>query len=309
MTCSLCNGTGWKLVEQGARSAVARCDCWQETLIDRLLTEAQIPRRYQHCDLDRFVTYENESLENAVKQARFIAERFPVVSKGLFLLGRPGVGKTHLAAAVIKQVIRHKRAHALFYDTRQLLRVIRETYNPVVRATESDVLRPVMEAELLVLDDLGAEKTSEWVEETLNLIVNTRYSERRLSIFTSNYDISDDPTDPDSLQVRVGFRMYSRLHEMCEFLHMDGADYRELPLNGGVDDLQALWKLRKRPLTSRRTPPKAQGSGAAASSGQALSAAPASQGALPSRSVSQARARLTQQDPLELKWRGGKAGT
>ncbi len=78
--------------------------------------------------------------KNAVKQARFIAERFPVVSKGLFLLGRPGVGKTHLAAAVLKQVIRQKRAHALFYDTRQLLRVIRETYNPVVRTTEMDVL-------------------------------------------------------------------------------------------------------------------------------------------------------------------------
>jgi DNA replication protein DnaC len=308
MTCSLCNGTGWKLVEQGGRSAVSRCDCWQETLIDRLLTDAQIPRRYQHCDLDRFVTYENESLENAVKQARFIAERFPVVSKGLFLLGRPGVGKTHLAAAVVKQVIRQKRAHALFYDTRQLLRVIRETYNPVVRTTEMDVLKPVTDAELLVLDDLGAEKTSEWVDETLNLIVNTRYSERRLTIFTSNYDISDDPTDPDSLQVRVGYRMYSRLHEMCEFLHMDGADYRELPLNGGVDDLQALWKLRKRhPVTSRRMPPKAQGAGAGAAFATAASGAAAP--ALPSRSIGQARARLTQQDPLELKWRGGKAGT
>jgi DNA replication protein DnaC len=173
--------------------------------------------------------------------------------------------------------------------------VIRETYNPVVRTTESDVLKPVMEAELLVLDDLGAEKTSEWVDETLNLIVNTRYSERRLSIFTSNYDISDDPSDPDSLQVRVGFRMYSRLHEMCEFLHLDGADYRELPLNGGVDDLQALWKLRKRPVASRRPAPKGSTSAPAAA-------------ALPSRSMSQARARLTQ-DPLELKWRGGKAGT
>jgi hypothetical protein len=139
-----------------------------------------------------------------------------------------------------------------------------------------------MEAELLVLDDLGAEKTSEWVDETLNLIVNTRYAERRLTLFTSNYDISDDPTDPDSLQVRVGFRMYSRLHEMCEFLHLDGADYRELPLNGGVDDLQALWKLRSRPPASRRP--------------------------LPSRSSSQARARLSP-DAIDLKWRGGKAGT
>ena len=88
-----------------------------------------------------------------------------------------------------------------------------------------------------MLDDLGAEKTSEWVEETLNLIVNTRYSEKRTTIFTSNYDDNPDNTDPDSLLFRIGFRMRSRLHEMCEFLYLDGADYRELPPNGGVDDL------------------------------------------------------------------------
>ena len=122
--------------------------------------------------------------------------------------------------------------------------MIRSTYDPVNRTQEMDVLRPVMEADLLVLDDLGAEKTSEWVEETLNLIVNTRYSEQRTTIFTSNYDDNPDSTDPDSLLFRIGFRMRSRLHEMCEFLYLDGADYRELPPNGGVDDLMTMWKMR-----------------------------------------------------------------
>ena len=125
----------------------------------------------------------------------------------------------------------------MFYDTRDLLRLIRSTYDPSTRTTELDILRPVMTAELLVLDDLGAEKTSEWVEETMNLIVNTRYNEQRLTIFTSNYPDIPDETDPNALLFRIGHRMRSRLHEMCEFKELDGADYRELPTNGGVDDL------------------------------------------------------------------------
>lgn len=280
MPCTLCNDTGWKLVETGAgKSAVTRCDCWRETLVDKLLIEARIPRRYQHCSLDRFETYENASLQNALKESRALAQAFPVVRKGLFFLGQPGVGKTHLAVALMKHVVQKNRTHGLFYDLSELLRVIRGTYNPTVGTSESDVLRPVMEAEFLILDDLGREKTSQWVEETLNLIVNTRYNERRLTIFTSNYD-NLDLADPDSLPVRVGARMYSRLHEMCEFVYLDGADYRELPVNGGVDELKTLWHQRKRHRQ-----------------------------ALPARSKSQARARVSLGSSPELKWSGGKAGT
>ena len=99
---------------------------------------------------------------------------------------------------------RRSSVRGLFYDVRDLLRVIRSTYNPVVRTAEMDILRPVMDAELLVLDDLGAEKPSEWVEETINLIVNTRYNERRPTIFTTNFEDVPDETDLDSLRVRVG---------------------------------------------------------------------------------------------------------
>jgi DNA replication protein DnaC len=119
------------------------------------------------------------------------------------------------------------------------------------------VLRPVMTADLLVLDDLGAEKTSEWVEETMNLIVNTRYNERRVTIFTSNYRRHSDDTDPNSLLFRIGTGC-GRVCTRCAISSiMDGADYRELPVNGGVDDLIALWKTRKRsnaPCRRARTP-------------------------------------------------------
>lgn len=246
------------------------------------MSAARIPRRYEHCDLAGFVTYDNASLEEALSRAQKLAEAFPVVDRGLFLLGPPGVGKTHLGVAVLKQVVSTRGAHGLYYDTRDLLRVIRNTYDPVVRTTEVEVLRPVMEAEMLVLDDLGAEKTSEWVEETLNLIVNTRYNERRVTIFTSNYEDDPDDTEPNSLVARIGSRMRSRLHEMCDFLHLEGADFRELPKNGGVDDLQILWKTRKK-------------------------------GSLPSRVGKTARAQLrdgqARDGRADLKWPGGRAGS
>ena len=182
MACAKCNDTGWRTIDCDGARRVERCVCWQEKVTAQLLDAARIPPRYARCTLENFLLYPNEKLSAAVGQARKFGETFPAVQKGLCLIGPPGIGKTHIAVAVLRRLVLEKHVHGLYYDVRDLLRVIRSTYNPVVRTAEMDILRPVMSAELLVLDDLGAEKPSEWVEETMNLIVNTRYNERRPTI-------------------------------------------------------------------------------------------------------------------------------
>ena len=245
MSCPHCQGTRWRQVTDDGVIRVVRCECWRADMARTLLDAARIPRGYEHCDLDRFVSYENEKLLKALRRARRFTETFPGVEKGLLLIGDPGIGKTHIAVAVLKQVVSEKRAHGLYYDTRSLLNAIRSTYDPVTRTSAADVLRPVLEAELLVLDDLGAERLTDWVDETMNFIVNTRYNDRRITIFTSNYADIEDADAVDSLKARVGFRIHSRLREMCEFLEYDGPDYREFEFTPTSKDLSFRWKQKK----------------------------------------------------------------
>ena len=285
MACPHCDDTRWRPVERDGVRRVERCECWQDTQVTALFRESRIEARYSRCTLDGLIVYDNEKFKNAVAKARQFARDFPAVQKGLILTGPAGIGKTHIAAAVLRQLILDKRVRGLFYDVPTLLRLIRSTYNPVVRTAEMDILRPTMECELLVLDDLGKEKPSEWVEDTLNLIVGTRYNQKRLTIFTTNYEDGEDATVLDSLQARVGFRMWSRLHEMCEFLEFSGLDFRLLESGVGSEEMGKLWKGS---APRRGLPPRAAG---------------------PAR----AQLRPSAPDPQksadhELKWPGGKGG-
>ena len=283
MPCPLCDDTGWKAVEREGVRRVERCSCWREEAGRKRLAAANIPRRYQHCTLANFEAY-NDTLKRGVACAARVIDAFPAGEggdRGLLLTGMPGVGKTHLAVAILKECIFNRGAQGLFYTTSDLMALLRSTYTGEEAATESQVLRAMTAAGVLVLDDLGRERATEWRDEMLHLIVNTRYSERRLTLFTTNFEPGADASDPDTLQCRVGFRVYSRLQEMCEFVQLDAADYRERPANATADDLLNLWKTRRK--------------------------------VLPARAARQARAEL--REPVardgrgDLRWPGGRAGT
>ena len=285
-TCSICDDTGWKSIEDNGVSRVTRCDCWHQRLYASLLKNARIPRRYAHCELTNFDTH-TDSQREAHRRAMRLVDQFPVVERGLLFHGDIGVGKTHLAIALMKEVIRRKGARAVFYETRDLLKLVRDTYNNQVESTELDVLRPVLAAELLVLDDLGGEKKSPWVEETLGLVVNTRYSERRTTVFTTNL-MDVDNTEPNSIAFQLGLRIRSRLLEMCEWVKIDSHDTREV---GPHPTHNEITRWHEQSPGSPKNRPRA---------------------GLPPRTSGQARAQLKNRESdgrADLRWPGGRAGS
>lgn len=234
VSCDYCHGTGWEYVED---RAVRRCRCQEATAYtsaEQALRAARIPPRYAGCELTNYYPQgppNSEQLNSqvmALLMGRKFVKEFPSVQQGLLLVGPVGVGKTHLAVSVLKEVIRAKKAFCLFYDFRDLLKEIQDSYNPVSQNTEMRILEPVYQADVLVLDELGAAKPTAWVQDTMTHIINTRYNNNRITIFTTNY--LDNPTPPEeSLTDRVGERLRSRLYEMCRMIRILGTDYRKRP--------------------------------------------------------------------------------
>ena len=223
-TCSLCFGTGMHVVPgKGAR----RCDCRTEKSRRRLLDNAHIPRRYDSCTLQSYhPTQGNASQLRAFNYAFRLVREYPTVERGLLFTGPCGVGKTHLSVAILRELIEKKGVSCLFYEFGSLLKEIQNSYNPVSQTSELTVLAPVVEAEVLVLDELGATKPTDWVRDTMMQIINARYNDRRVTIFTTNYVDECGKLSEETLEDRIGARLRSRLYEMCRTVLLDGEDYR-----------------------------------------------------------------------------------
>jgi DNA replication protein DnaC len=247
--CGLCNGTGTRLEpnQAGIQGAVI-CDCRRTNSGARPFELARIPPRFRECSFHNYYP-KNESQYFAHSFASRLTDEYPGVESGLLFMGSVGVGKTHLAIAVLKELISKKGVGCLFYESGSLLKAIQDSYNPVSQTSEMRVLAPVYQAEVLVLDELGATVPTNWVRDTLYQIINTRYNNKKLTIFTTNYmdNLRNGTEDRESaepkrrsktfaldriqemttLEERIGTPLRSRLYEMCKKVMIEGEDYRK----------------------------------------------------------------------------------
>ena len=249
--CPTCQGTGWKPVEAEGVRRMVRCDCHESQRAERLMQLARIPRRYEHCDFESFNIRKdrggepNRSLEWARTSAQRFVEEYPV-DFGLLFVGPTGVGKTHLAVAVLRELILRKSVECLFYDFRDLLKEIQDSWNPVSRSSELRVLQPVLDTEVLLLDELAAVNPTEWVKETLAHIINTRYNQKRVTLITTTLPFGEtagrrDARMPSGEPVpdiertlnQFGATLRSRLYEMCKLVQIDSDDFRKAVKQAG----------------------------------------------------------------------------
>ncbi len=220
--CPLCFDTGMEIVSgKGARI----CACRRLKKQTGQFESVRLPKRYDGFHFHNYKA-QTPSQTAALNRSLIFVKEYPAVDQGLLLMGTVGVGKTHLAVSILKGLT-ERGFTCLFYEFSSLLKEIQDSYNATTQSSELSVLAPVLSAEILVLDELGASKPTDWVRDTMTHIINTRYNEKKFTIFTTNYLDERPDAREDVLEDRIGVRARSRLYEMCKTVIIKGEDFRK----------------------------------------------------------------------------------
>lgn len=240
--CESCGGSGWKIVEREGISGAERCGCASSLRQAGLEERANIPPLYRNASTDNFSTPQDNpagslALKTALLTVKTYVRDFPTPKPGLLFIGLPGTGKTHLAIAALRGLIA-RGFEGVFFDFQNLLDRIRSGYDQASGTTDREAYRTALETEIVVLDDLGAHRVTDWVEDTITSIITYRCNNKKATLVTTNLrdqeigdqrgsGLQDDIQSKYFLEERIGTRARSRLFEMCKLVKMpDVEDYR-----------------------------------------------------------------------------------
>ncbi len=227
-TCTRCHGSGWVPLDDDSLRVEA-CECQGDLRRDQRLASTGIPRRYEHCTVETFRA-ETPTLKNARRRVEEFIDMWPATDdgRGLLMMGSCGSGKTHLAVASLIEIIRSgKPGRLLFRNFQDLIQEIQASFESDEVPSKSELMRPMLDADLLVLDELGSQKPTTFVQDILYYVINTRYNDKRATVFTTNYVDRPGDAKEERLDQRIGTRLRSRLYEMAQVVDFGTTpDYR-----------------------------------------------------------------------------------
>jgi len=219
--CEKCKDTGWVFTEGG----VTKCSCQLINISDQLYERMRIPTRYREKSLSNYIPKREGTQKFALLRAiSYVSSDEYKEGKGMFIYGPPGVGKTHLAVGILKDMYLKKGIVGLFRDTRTLLFDLKGTFEGY--GSSRELLDEVLQAPILVLDDLGNERLSDWAKDILHYIIINRYNDMKPVIITSNTPLKKMKEDDIDIADKLGGAIASRLVEMAEILEVQGEDER-----------------------------------------------------------------------------------